>query len=75
MTDEVSSSKERIEIVKDNRNIIDNTKNQKLNHDDIEKLKSNDNMSGDVRNLNFTVFKIDTGFYIRVVCFRKLSII
>ena len=44
-----------VEIVKDNRNIIDNTKNQKLSQDDIEKLKSTDELSGNVKKKLFNV--------------------
>lgn len=46
---EVEGGTERIEIIKDNRNIVDNTENQKLTRDEIEKLKSNDEMTGNVR--------------------------
>jgi len=47
MNEEVSTnSTEKIEIVKDNRNLLDNSDNQKLRHGDIEKLKSNEEMSG-----------------------------
>lgn len=37
-----------VEIIRDNRNIVDKTGNQKLSHDDIEKLKSVEDMSGNV---------------------------
>lgn len=45
MTEEAG---EKVEIVKDNRNIVDNSGNQKLSRDDIEKLKSNEDISGNV---------------------------
>lgn len=33
---------------KDNRNLIDNSENQKLSHDEIEILKKQENISGNV---------------------------
>jgi tRNA (adenine-N(1)-)-methyltransferase non-catalytic subunit len=35
-----------VEIVKDNRNLLDKTENQKLSRDDIEKMKTAEDMSG-----------------------------
>lgn len=57
MNEEMSTnSTEKIEIVKDNRNLLDNSDNQKLRHGDIEKLKSNEEMSGNVNScLNITL--------------------
>lgn len=43
---------EKIDVVRDNRNIVDNIENQKLSRDDIEKLKLNDDISGNVSFLN-----------------------
>lgn len=43
-TDEIT----KVEIVKDNRNLVDKTDNQKLSRDEIEKLKKLDDISGKV---------------------------
>lgn len=46
-------NQERVDITKDNRNIVDNSLNQKLSRDDIEKLKIDNEISGDVRKKIF----------------------
>lgn len=46
---------EKIVIDKDNRNLVDKSENQKLSRDDIEKLKSNEEMSGNVSLNSFKV--------------------
>lgn len=49
---------EKIAVVdKDNRNLIDNSENQKLSHDEIEKLKKKQDISG-----NVTLFEIKRKF-------------
>lgn len=39
-------SKNRVEIVKDNRNLVDKSENQKLTKEDIEQMRSQDDVSG-----------------------------
>lgn len=42
-------SKNTVEIVKDNRNLVDKSENQKLTKEDIEQMRSQDDVSGNVR--------------------------
>ena len=42
-------SSNRVEIVKDNRNLIDKSENQKLTKDDIEEMRKQDDVSGNVK--------------------------
>ena len=44
-----SDESNRVEIVKDNRNLLDKTDNQKLTREEIENLKKVQELSGTVR--------------------------
>jgi len=44
-----NDEKNRVEIVKDNRNLLDKSENQKLTREEIEDLKKVQDLSGTVR--------------------------
>ena len=44
-----SDDKNKLEIVKDNRNLLDISGNQKLSKEDIEQMKKVDDLSGKVK--------------------------
>lgn len=57
---------EKIDVVRDNRNIVDNIENQKLSRDDIEKLKLNDDISGNVSFFESPRLSLD--YYLLDMC-------
>lgn len=48
--------KNRVEIVKDNRNLLDQRDNQKLTKDEIDQMRNNDDISGTVKDFDFILF-------------------
>ena len=46
----VNDNKDRVEIVKDNRNLLDKNDNQKLTKEDIDQMRKDDDLTG---NVNF----------------------
>ena len=44
----VTDEKKRVEIVKDNRNLLDKNENQKLTKEDIEQMRETEDLTGNV---------------------------